>query len=1268
VAGRSAPVSAKVWSNTQIRLPDNAYLGDINGDGNQDFVFARGGAVYVTNTDYGNSRLLYTLLTPGWPIARIFTGDFQGSGTDQICAIHTNGMLTCWGVSTDRTTMWWWFTMGSFIGPNEEVIVGDFNGDGAADILVYTPSTGQLRSFIIQAGFFVQNQAFSMGNIAPANLVNKQLRAGEFGQALGQTDLLVFDPTTGQVSRFDAVNYGGNPTFWWAFNTSPGFVSPSETLAVANVDGLDQDDVVLRDTSTGAYRFFRLDWNWSAGNLVPINIDPGQLPVAGGSGASAFWLRNRGSFDTSSKRDDQMFYQAASRSWTNTHARISGTTPVYWWSFIGYAVRHLDGDANGDQRTDLSVLGNPTWGTIPLATSNGDGTFDETNTANADPGMYFASWAATPGAKLLRGDFDGDGLSDLALVGGRFWGSIPVAFSNGDGSYRVTNQGVASFPAWAARPNVKAVSGDFDGDGKTDIALVGEVGRHSIAVAYSRGDGNFDVTDISAVVPANYFPDLATSRDFTHNPQVWPKVVAADFNNDGRCDLALVGGVGFTGVPVALSNGRGSFSHTYENLATYAPWASTYFLTRAQEPGTQPVAGDFDGNGFPDLALVGGSNNEQDIAIAFNFGDSQFTLTTQSFVNAPLISQWASEPGVKVVIGYFNDDALADVALVGGLGWNSIRLALSQGGTSFRATNFVNNFGSFAAEPHVWPAANVASNAGRTARSLDQDGDRRGDISLTGGTGWGSMPVALSRGDGAFKVTNNGIDPGWASFAAQPGVSVLAGDFNGDGREDVALTSTIGEPQMVAFANGNGTFYVVKRGTSLGPSTGSRVLAGDFNGDGRTDIVSIGGYANGQQAQGMIYQSNGDGSFLPFAFNQAADLAFLVNNTLCCAQIVAGDFNGDGATDLAAMGGAAGDRVWVYFANSTFPDLANIFRATNFQNATVSSQIGGSARAVVGDFDGDGLDDLYLTRGGGGSMIIGLSMGTGAFGPIAASMPNFSDWVWSFYATPVVGDFDGDGASDIALVGGQGWSSIPVALSTRRTDVGAFTIDNKPLQDFPGWAAHAGALAAAEDPTTKVDTVKVPPPQPDPPQSLPQHKDLYVAGQYITVVPYDGRPPNYLTTVNYNYGWGLEFDVCNDNDTVEVLNNPYIVVSETWTNVLWNGVEPWYIHDWWTKGKETQTDGTGIDYKDLYYVASYPPRDDTSQPGHLLEAYQLNELPAHSCHTMYVATELGHDLGAYYYEVHIGESAPLSNSTPAAAVLGIGCTDEYSGACVVIRQ
>jgi hypothetical protein len=270
-----------------------------------------------------------------------------------------------------------------------------------------------------------------------------------------------------------------------------------------------------------------------------------------------YWIRNRGGLDPWSKRDDQMLYLRASpQSWISTHARMWNGVRDYWWAFSNLALKRVDGDANSDQRSDLVVLGNQRWTTMPLAKSNGDGTFTETNIANSDPGMAFTAWAAQPGAKLLRGDFNGDGLGDLALVGGPSWASVPVAFSQGDGSYRVTNQDLLNFPGWASRANVKAVAGDFDSDGRSDIALVGEVGRQSIPVAYSRGDGNFDVFDVAL----GSFANLAAFRDFTRHPQVWPKVAAADFNRDGRCDIALVGGMDFTGVPVAVSAGRGAFS------------------------------------------------------------------------------------------------------------------------------------------------------------------------------------------------------------------------------------------------------------------------------------------------------------------------------------------------------------------------------------------------------------------------------------------------------------------------------------------------------------------------------------------------------------------------------------------------------------------------------------------------------------------------------------------------------------------------------------
>jgi hypothetical protein len=855
-------------------------------------------------------------------------------------------------------------------------------------------------------------------------------------------------------------------------------------------------------------------------------------------------------------------------------------------------------------------------------------------------------------------------MSDLALVGGFGWGSIPVAFSKGNGTYRVTNQTLANFPAWASKANVKVVTGDFDNDGKTDIALVGEVGRHTIPVAYSRGDGNFDVTDISQ----GSFADLAAFRDFDRTPQVWPKVVAADFNNDGNCDIALVGGMDFTGVPVAYSNGRGYFSFAYQNLAGDA----NTFHGRAKEPGTYAVAGDFDGNGLPDLALVGGSSAQTDIYFGLNYGDGQFYVNS---VQAPEVSQWAQEPGVNVVSGYFNDDTVADIALVGGVGWKSVRLALSNGGLSFSATNVASTFGGYAAQPHVWPASSVAGYARRTARPLDQDLDRLGDISLTGGVGWATLPVAFSRANGDFRIENKGIDGQWASFAAHNWVSVLAGDYNSDGREDVALADPSGFPEMVAFANGDGTFRVHKNGTSVGILTGARVVAGDYDGDGFTDIMTIGGVDPSDTTKfynsSTLHWSWGDGTFLHYGFGaMAEELSRYVNQQPSGAQIVAGDFNGDGAADLAVMGGITMDWVHVYFSTGF-----GAFQRASFKNSAIISITNGS-KVVAGDFDGDGLDDLYFLGGGGTGLTVAFSHGDGSFttrelpapNAMAATMGamagNFKDWSRSYYMRPVVGDFDGDGSSDIALTGGRDWKSVPVAFSTRRTDVAApWLVHNPPITNFPVWAASPGALAAAEDPTNTVDTTKPAPPNPDPPSTVPTFTDPYIAAPSNHALRGWVEMPRNQPVIYHNAGWTFVFDICHDNNEDFDLSIGYTLVQETFLGVG----NQWHIYDWWAKGYETYDTGVGpinttaSNYRsvDYYEGDSYPlPQTDYS-----LQPYKLNSIPAQGCKRMYVERPGGEGPGIWFYDFYIDDVEPVAGD-PKAAHIEIDCPDNFDLSCI----
>ena len=97
----------------------------------------------------------------------------------------------------------------------------------------------------------------------------------------------------------------------------------------------------------------------------------------------------------------------------------------------------------------------------------------------------FSNWAATTNAKPLVGDFNGDGRTDVALTGPSSWGSMPVAFSNGNGIFSVSNQPIVNFAGWAATANAKPLVGDMNRDGRTDVLLTGPSGWASMPVAFS---------------------------------------------------------------------------------------------------------------------------------------------------------------------------------------------------------------------------------------------------------------------------------------------------------------------------------------------------------------------------------------------------------------------------------------------------------------------------------------------------------------------------------------------------------------------------------------------------------------------------------------------------------------------------------------------------------------------------------------------------------------------------------------------------------------
>ncbi|MCG8927781.1 FG-GAP-like repeat-containing protein [Lentzea sp. CC55] len=275
----------------------------------------------------------------------------------------------------------------------------------------------------------------------------------------------------------------------------------------------------------------------------------------------------------------------------------------------------------------------------------------------------------------------------------------------------------------------------------------------------------------------------------------------------------------------------------------------------------------------------------------------------------------------------------------------------------------------------------------------------------------GDVYVSLSDG-GRF------VQDGWKwhEFFGVDHEIPLTGDFNGDGKDDVA-TFTRGDRAdvYVALSSGegfSGTGVKWHNDFAFGTET---PLVGDFNGDGKDDIAT---FTQGNTGDVFVALSNGS------AFAGTAVKWhdwFAVGGEVP----VAGDFNGDGKDDIATFTrGEAGD---VFVALST---------GSGFAGTTVKwhDRFGLHGEVVdAGDFDGDGKDDIVtFTRGDAGDVFVSFSDGT-----------KFVQDGWKWHENfafrteiPEVGDFNGDGKADIATFTRGGASDVYIAASNGTAFVG----------------------------------------------------------------------------------------------------------------------------------------------------------------------------------------------------------------------------------------
>ncbi len=352
---------------------------------------------------------------------------------------------------------------------------------------------------------------------------------------------------------------------------------------------------------------------------------------------------------------------------------------------------------------------------------------------------------------------------------------------------------------------------------------------------------------LSFATPSSFDAGLAV-------PSKAQNVLAADFDNDGKMDVAISFD---SGISIFLGKGDGTFQPKFALPTGAGPTALTIGLFNAGNTldlaastgnndvaflknnngssfdplvavgtGTSPegaAAGDFDGDGKLDVAVSIASDNSLDIL----FGDGNLAFTRVNYPSGAKLSGPRN-----LVAADFNKDGKADLAFANFAGDNVT--VWTNSGSTTRSLLFPSG-----------NAKNLTLPAGATAQGVhaaDFNSDTLPDIAVPN-PGTKNVSVFLNQGSGNFAAATlypAGTDP----------FSVSSGDFNKDNKLDLVVVNTFGVDGVhgdfnIYLGNGDGTFQTAKTFTvgnntiaPIVPNGPRSVAVADFNGDTLPDVVT----------------------------------------------------------------------------------------------------------------------------------------------------------------------------------------------------------------------------------------------------------------------------------------------------------------------------------------------------------------------------------------------------------------------------------------------
>ena len=727
----------------------------------------------------------------------------------------------------------------------ENAAVGDFNGDGIPDVAVASYYNSVAVMLGNSDGSLQPFVSYSLlGNYQFNTLGDEALAVGDFN-ADGKLDIIVAD-TCPSDSGGVCITTSGT-----ILNPGSGMVS----VVLGNGDGTFQ---TAQNFSSGV--------SGSAIVVGDFNGD-GKLDAAvAGYGAVDILLGN----------GDGTF--GAPLSYT-----ITAGPEVY-----GLAVGDLNHDGKLDLVVSLVFAGqNPSNdGEVVVMLGKGNGTFPTQ--------VAYPTGVAT--IQPVIADLNGDGHPDIVATNLGVYqttaptvvlGSVSVLLGDGDGTFQNQVQYPTGYGTWSA------AAVDFNGDGKLDVTVTNQT-ESTVGILLGNGDGTLQpqLAIGSGATPLNILPinltgaklpglitsDGDTVAVYQNNGSGsvasyvmnggagngaagaidgFPGGVTADFNGDGKLDVAVAdyGGDSYNegvdnlplagGATVMSGNGDGTFT------------SPAFYPIYASDSATSIAFGDLRGDGKLDL-IVGGQFFGTYVFLGNGDGTFQnYQQLPGNGTDTLALGDFNNDGKLDLVIGDYNNYDDQD---------NQLLLALYLG----------NGDGTFAGAIPIIPESTAGGINIEGVAVADFNNDGNLDIAATD-SGHNDVLVFLGNGHGSFKAPvpyPSDLDPN----------GIVIGDINGDGKLDLVVaneTSANGPTVGIFFGNGDGSF---QQQVSIPVPTSymNSLRLTDLNGDGKLDIVfpNVG-----------VMLGNGDGTFQQFVGFVAGD----------SNDVIAADFNGDGAIDLAAV-------------------------------------------------------------------------------------------------------------------------------------------------------------------------------------------------------------------------------------------------------------------------------------------------------------------------------------------------------------------------------